>query len=220
MKKSKLLLITLLTLLLTSCSINYELIYEDQKFKETINGVNISDQDFINQYTSREEFKEQKFYTDIDKNREYHVNFNEEDKNNSTLELSTFYDDENIKKSNVLNSCFQFSNYLDKDNIITYTASGLFTCLYAADNIDIVLKTNHQVLHHNADEYKLGDKYNSYIWHINQDIVDKKEIIFQISKEKNDMKAVFDVINYWHIAIIIAFIVLIILLIYVYKTKF
>lgn len=181
MKKT--LLLTILCLLLTGCTINYNLEIDDNEFRETITGnvlnserINKEEQTDVNFFDSLIRDEQQATYND--QNSFYKKILNE--LNDSTdFEYTYTYNDYTINDSILLDKCFENYSVKTEDNKYKIMTYGNFNCKYA-DEIKVNIKTDYQVTLHNADKVK----DNTYTWIINDETVDDFEIILNMNKEK------------------------------------
>lgn len=200
MKKNILLLLSIL--LLTGCTIDYNLEIKNNKIFEDISGSVLEEE-----YELKEE--------DTDVNLFYNLLFFDQtpvlngtdvyNKNIENIDNGVKYNfkhtyKNDFDKSRVINSCFENVDIREEKDYYYVDLSGEFYCLYA-DKINVNVKTKYAVINHNADNIK----DNTYTW-----IIDKnnKEIHAVISKNIINNTSTESKPNYFRI---IGFIVLIIL---------
>lgn len=176
MKKIIVVLISLL--LLTGCTIDYNLVIDKDSIKETITGTAYKEE-----YEVREEDSGLNlFYTYINDDINplisgdglYTKDINEID--NGIIYKYDFIYKNNYDKSKIINSCFENSNVKETDTYYSIELSGEFYCLYS-DKININVISNYVVLENNAKEVN-GNKYS---WVI--DDSSNVNIFLNISKE-------------------------------------
>ena len=176
MKKIIVVLISLL--LLTGCTIDYNLVIDKDFIKETITGTAYKEE-----YEVREEDSGLNlFYTYINDDINplisgdglYTKDINEID-NGINYKYDFIYKN-NYDKSKIINSCFENSNVKETDTYYSIELSGEFYCLYS-DKININVISNYVVLENNAKEVN-GNKYS---WVI--DDSSNVNIFLNISKE-------------------------------------
>lgn len=176
MKKIIVVLISLL--LLTGCTIDYNLVIDKDSIKETITGTAYKEE-----YEVREEDSGLNlFYTYINDDINplisgdglYTKDINEID-NGINYKYDFIYKN-NYDKSKIINSCFENSNVKETDTYYSIELSGEFYCLYS-DKININVISNYVVLENNAKEVN-GNKYS---WVI--DDSSNVNIFLNISKE-------------------------------------
>ena len=158
MKKIIVVLISLL--LLTGCTIDYNLVIDKDSIKETITGTAYKEE-----YEVREEDSGLNlFYTYINDDINplisgdglYTKDINEID-NGINYKYDFIYKN-NYDKSKIINSCFENSNVKETDTYYSIELSGEFYCLYS-DKININVISNYVVLENNAKEVN-GNKYS------------------------------------------------------------
>ena len=176
MKKIIVVLISLL--LLTGCTIDYNLVIDKDSIKETITGIAYKEE-----YEVREEDSSLNlFYTYINDDINplissdglYTKEIKEID-NGINYKYDFIYKN-NYDKSKIINSCFENSNVKETDTYYSIELSGEFYCLYS-DKININVISNYVVLENNAKEVN-GNKYS---WVI--DNSSNVNIFLNISKE-------------------------------------
>ena len=176
MKKIIVVLISLL--LLTGCTIDYNLVIDKDSIKETITGIAYKEE-----YEVREEDSSLNlFYTYINDDINplissdglYTKEIKEID-NGINYKYDFIYKN-NYDKSKIINSCFENSNVKETDTYYSIELSGEFYCLYS-DKININVISNYVVLENNAKEVN-GNKYS---WVI--DDSSNVNISLNISKE-------------------------------------
>ena len=176
MKKIIVVLISLL--LLTGCTIDYNLVIDKDSIKETITGTAYKEEYEVREGDSGLNL----FYTYINDDINplisgdglYTKDINEID-NGINYKYDFIYKN-NYDKSKIINSCFENSNVKETDTYYSIELSGEFYCLYS-DKININVISNYVVLENNAKEVN-GNKYS---WVI--DDSSNVNIFLNISKE-------------------------------------
>jgi len=135
----KILLLAITCLLLTGCTINYNLEIEDNYFKETITGnvlnkeieqkENQTDINLFNYLINNEQT------ATINNNSFYDKTLN---RNNNSIDYnySFTYNEDTINNSRILNECFESFTFETKDNQYQFSTLGDFYCDYT-DEIKI-----------------------------------------------------------------------------------
>ena len=181
----KILLLTILCLTLTGCTVNYNLEIDDNEFKETITG-NVLNSEMINE----EEATDVNLFNSLINNEQQALNSYPEEKyqkelnklNESTNFTYTYtYNEHTINDSSLLNECFDNFSVKSEENQYKIMTYGDFYCKYT-DEIKVNITTEYQVTIHNADKVK----DNTYTWIINDENVDDFEIILNMNKEKTN----------------------------------
>lgn len=213
--KKKIFLFLLPILLLTGCTVNYNLTINENSIVETISGT---------AYKSDYEIKE----TDTDINLFYTL-INDDvtslidgsdlytkdiENNNNGIDYNYTYNyKKNFDKSRIINTCFE-NHYIDEtDEYYSIKLSGEFYCLYA-DKININVTSNYEVIDNNAKSID-GNKYK---W-----VIDKSnnvDISLTVSKNvryEEPVKA--KLFSTFQIVGLIVFAVLVIITYILYKRK-
>lgn len=175
MKKTTILI---MLLLLTGCSIEYNVDINDDIVEETITGY-VIDKEIgdgskgtgLNIYYDLlyEEQRALIFGDDL-----YNKNIIEE--NNKVKYNFSYTYDGNYKQSRILNNCYE-NVYFDEDEDNYYISlSGNFECMYS-DKIDIVVTSENAIIDSNAKKIK----GNKYIWTIK----DKEDSNINVMISKN-----------------------------------
>ena len=227
MKKKILIFIYLL--LLTGCTVNYNIDISDNKIKESSNYYYENRMYDSNDHNAI--FLET--FEDFDNLSDIYLAFNENfedkyykkemihDSNGDGINLKYTYDFNNYGNSFLFN-IFDDSNYVNNDGQIVidveeinlYDLYDYFTLLDEnVSSLNINIKTNFKVLENNADSVK----GNTYTWNINADSSNDKSLYIKIQKvdSKNEK------INYTIIFVIITILLIIViaLVFYILKKK-
>lgn len=213
MKRIIVVLISLL--LLTGCTIDYNLVIDKDSIKETITGTASKEE-----YEVREEDSGLNlFYTYINDDINplisgdglYNKDINEID-NGINYKYDFIYKN-NYDKSKIINSCFENSNVKETDTYYSIELSGEFYCLYS-DKININVISNYVVLENNAKEVN-GNKYS---WVI--DDSSNVNIFLNISKEiKYEESSKTKFISTFQLVGLIIFVVLTGITYFLYRKK-
>ena len=187
-------ILLVLIIFITGCTSEYNLTIENNSFKENINisinknlipepssipGVETDDSitPFLEQPTPA-------FFSKYDKNYEKKV----EDKGNYyDVNLKYNYTFDEFKGASSLRTCFEDIEISGED-IYYIRLKGMFYCLYS-DSVDIKIKTNNDVINHNADR-KEG---NTYIWSIHNGNVDNVDILFEVTKDIKNKNTILEI---------------------------
>lgn len=213
MKKK--IILFLLPVLLTGCTINYDLIIDKNSLTETISGV-----------ANKEDYEIKETDTDINL---FYTLINDDvssltegndlyikniiDNGNGINYDYTYNYKRNFEKSRIINTCFE-NHYIDETDEYYYiNLSGNFYCLYA-DKIDINVISNYEVIDNNAQSVN-GNKYK---WIIDKsDNVDISLTVSKTIEYKEPVKArlfsTFQIIGF------IVFVILTITTYILYKRK-
>lgn len=183
MKKIQLLLLMLTVLVLTGCSVDYNLKFNNDTIDEEI--VTVFDG---NIYKLAEEFtgdglypEEEAVYNDISSLKNGKDNYKKTiilGNNTSTVTLKYTYTYDNLEESYLADQCFENALFLNEKDSYYIKLSGVFTC--ASNNtINFKITTDKEVMNHNAEKVE----GNTYIWTLG-DEGNNNEVLFQMSKVK------------------------------------
>ena len=213
--KKVLMLISLL--LLTGCTVNYELVIDKDKIDEHITGTvtkeesitDINETD-IGMYDYLTHYEQYALYN---KNDAFY-NKQLEDKGDYYNYDASYTYMGNFKDSNIINSCFENHLINETDDFYDIHLSGSFSCLYV-DKINVNIKSNMAVINNNADKVD----NNIYSWVIDES--NNVDILLTVSKNiesftPNKEKSIF---TPYRIITFILLIVLIIISLFIYKRK-
>lgn len=171
-------IIILLSLLLTGCTVNYNLEINKDTLNETITGTvtkEESSQDsnatglstiysIINEEQKPIYNKEELYQKDL-----------KESGNNINYTFKYNYNIEDFVNSTIINTCFENHEIEQLDNYYSIRLSGNFYCLYSK-KINIAVTSNLKVASNNADKIK----DNTYIW-----TIDKNTTNIELVVDKN-----------------------------------
>lgn len=205
MKKIIILLLTIL--LLSGCSVEYNLEINELGIKENIDigkfdASKIDDFEYLTPYAILNDL-EQKFYL-----FEY---------SNQVLNLSYDFDFLDFNMSESFNQCYDVSNFSYDDNYFYILTSGEFKCLsylgYTSDEVKINIKSDYKVVSSNADYFE----DNIYTWVVNKNNKNNKPIDIVFDRNSNVKKRRLNIFSRFGTAImalgvllVIFFIILII----------
>lgn len=164
-------------LLLSGCSINYNLsISDDGIFKETITGT-VADKELDNSNSTSENIYSYSFNNATPLiNEKGTYNKNIIDKNKYKEFTYTYIYDNNYKSSNILNTCFSHMIYDESEDYYNIDLYGPFKCLYT-DKINVSVTSKYAVTESNADKVD----NNTYTWIIKDK--DNADIHLEINKK-------------------------------------
>ena len=175
MKKKIILILSLLVL--SGCTVNYDLDYTEDGMIETITGTVTKEEMKLNNEDSGLNIyyalvnNPQKIFIDSDELYEKNIIENKKDYEYS---VSNKYNN-NLDKSTIVNSCFKEFNIEDMDEYYRIHLGGKFYCLYA-DKINVKVTSDTAVISSNAD--KVRD--NTYTW-----VLDNENDSIDITFSKN-----------------------------------
>ena len=203
-------------LLLTGCTVNYNLEINDKAISENIIG-NISRNEFDD---ITDEYADHNIYWLLhdkqpalfDGSTFYEQNINE---NNEMIDFDYKYTyNNNFGESNILNRCFENKIFEETEDLYVIHLYGDFYCQYN-DKIDVNVKTNLTVIDNNAN---IVDG-NNYKW-VLEDNSNNVDIFLTISKNigtiNDKEKSIF---TPYRIITLIILIVLVIVSLFIYKKK-
>lgn len=202
----KKILILLSVFLLTGCSVEYNLNFNDEKLEENISIILSGDS--YNDVAIEQLKKEKVFaiYDGIGK-EEYDITF----KDNNDIFTSNYkhtYSLEDYNRGTIINQCYDAIGFAKNEDEYMLTTSNEFRCLYYnymdVDSVKISITTNHKVVSNNAD---MVEK-NTYIWEINESNAKNKPIRIVFSEETKkslwDIIVEMNVLYFFLIAVVIA----------------
>ena len=180
----KVLLIISSIVLLSGCTISYNLDINTSNLSETIT-TNITQSDYSNYLDSKEDKPNTELYTLLSKNDIWAFNNNKNDIHQKSITKGNFgydvtykytYYYSNFVNSYIINNCFDRYDIYNKDDYYYIKLSGKFNCYYGDTNINIT--TKNLVYNNNANSIN----EDTYSWIINDSNKDDVNITFQLSK--------------------------------------
>ena len=196
MKKS--IFVILLVILLTGCTSEYNLTFDNNGFKEEIKvtipenykptqtaeeiAAHIEADDQITPFIN-----EPQYPFEGDTTIKYDKK-SEKSNGNYNITLKHDYTHEEFMKAKTFRTCFKNSYFKENKNDYQLHMSGKFFCLYT-DKLTINITTNNKVKKHNADE-KHG---NTYTWHIDKNNIDNVTIDMKISKTSGFVMPILEI---------------------------
>lgn len=205
----KKLIIFVLFIFITGCSVDYNLEVSNNSFKEKIDvvidksensqSVGDSSVELDDQLTPFIEEPINAFFTP---NKENYKKKVKEFDNYYKISLSYNFNFSEFKKSNSLNSCFENVEIKEEDNKYYIHAYGAFYCLYE-DVFNIKLKTKNNVINHNANS--VND--NLYVWNIDNQNVNNVDVKIEINKGLPYKRLIINISILISVVLIIGFII-------------
>lgn len=175
--KKKTILLTIMTILLTGCTVNYDLKFNESTIEENITIIPETQEEKEN----TKYFENRDFYSIIDQKNE--LMYEKQKNKDDSYEFKYTYNFENFKNSR-FTTCYDAYTLNNDNGIITLSTSKEFRCLTYdynnVDNIKINITTEYKVVDNNADEVN----GNVYTWNINRDNSTNKPIKFSYNKKK------------------------------------
>ncbi len=173
----KVVLFILLVFMLTGCTANYTLKYDNDQFTEYV------------EITGDQEDDGHPTYADL-QNGGYSADI----KNKELFQLDSSSSRYDVKLSHVVKAvpledlrtvseCFNLDTIKETENVVSVSLYGGFTCDYL-ENSTFTLETDNAVINHNADEVD----GNKYIWKLTSDLNDEG-ISFQILKSDSEKRS-------------------------------
>ena len=183
MKKMKIVLLFIFTILLTGCSCNYELNISDDKVVENVD---------ISLPYSMDSDDRNKFldYTKIDNlavvgglDNPYYDMSARADNYGDVYNFNYSYDKEHpIKNARTMQSCFEKYKVEETSSYYMFVFRGEFKCKYKFDDVNITVKTNNEVPKHNSTDY--DEKEGVYRWKIDSSNASDVDIKLLVQKDK------------------------------------
>lgn len=183
MKKMKIVLLFIFTILLTGCSCNYELNISDDKLVENVD---------ISLPYSMDSDDRNKFldYTKIDNlavvgglDNPYYDMSARADNYGDIYNFNYSYDKEHpIKNARAMKSCFEKYKVEETSSYYMFVFRGEFKCKYKFDDVNITIKTNNKVPKHNSTDY--DEKEGVYRWKIDSSNASDVDIKLLVQKDK------------------------------------
>ena len=178
----KILFILITCLLLTGCTVNYNLEINDNNFKETITGsvlnkeLDTNNSTSINNYSFLLSEEQPSFY------KNENIFYNKTTNNTQEgidFDFNYTFNENNFNNSRIINECFDNHIYEYKDNKYYLVVSGKFNCNYS-ETTNINITTDYNVTSNNAQKIK----NNTYTWTIDEN--NKDNIYFFITIDKTN----------------------------------
>lgn len=221
----KIILLIFSVLLLSGCSVQYELSYYDNIYSENLNIIGLKDNnnfvdavnqkinevfviDYDNDYGDMDEQEVLKNYSTYNKTL---INDNEK----YGIKLNYIYQDKKkdlLDKSNIINTLFE-SVIIDDNMISVSKIKNIYTYYSDLDDIVIKFNTDKYILESNAD--KIDN--DIYYWYINKDNYANKSIKIVFDNDSKIVKKYKDSVNKfldYFVYIFLIFVLLFILFIY------
>jgi len=201
MKFKKIIFLIISFLVLSGCTADYELSYENGIFSEHI----VIKEEMMNDFGEMFGIMELKNNPDlarIDDDNSYKYSFSSDGKNN-ILTLDFVYDEISLEKSLVYNGCFRYRNYIDEEDYYYIKLEGDMSCEYLT-SANIKFTTDKFVIMTNAS--KKDEEKGIYEW----ENFSGGEIVIQVSKDRtyqeNKKEANTELIP-WYGKIIVAIVI-------------
>ena len=183
MKKMKIFLLFIFTILLTGCSCNYELNISDDKVVENVD-ISLP---YSMDSDDRSKFLE---YTKIDNlavvgglDNPYYDMSARADNYGDVYNFNYSYDKEHpIKNARTMQSCFEKYKVEETSSYYMFVFRGEFKCKYKFDDVNITVKTNNEVPKHNSTDY--DEKEGVYRWKIDSSNASDVDIKLLVQKDK------------------------------------
>lgn len=176
----KILFILITCLLLTGCTVNYNLEINDSNFKETITGnvlnteLDTNNSTSINNYSFLLSEEQPSFY------KNENIFYNKATNNvqdGIDFDFNYTFNENNFNNSRIINECFDNHIYEYKDNKYYLVVSGKFNCNYS-ETTNINITTDYNVTSNNAQKIK----NNTYTWTIDENNKDNTYFFITIDK--------------------------------------
>lgn len=211
--KKKLLLLIGFIFVITGCTAEYELTYEDDIFSEHVVITEIVETN-SDEFMSISSIDENSHYIKLDENNKYDFNL-KRDNGKNILTLDFEFKDVSFEKSRFYNDCFKYRTFIDGDDYYYIKLEGESVCEYLKE-VDIVFKTDKYVYDTNAQEK--DEEKGIYKWKN----FNGGEIIIQVSKTEtlksyNDNQSVEFIP--WYVKLIVSGIVVLVVFIIYRKIK-
>lgn len=186
-------ILLIIPLVLSGCTIEYNLEFNNKDLKEDIN-VYLQGTDYqVNTINNLKGIKPYAISSGLEQ-EPYNISFNDSG-NEFVSNYKYDFTVDNFNKSHVFKTCYDAFSFTESEDYYLLSTSKIFKCLIldfeVIDAYKIKIKTNHKVLEHNAD---LVEK-NTYIWNIdNYNQVDaiEKPILIKFSKEVSKFDSIFN----------------------------
>ncbi len=168
--KKKMLIMILSVLLLTGCTVNYNLEVENNSLKEVIYGTVTKEETTNDANSTAPNIVNELIYSEKVPLAEGTSAYNREIYENGSdinYKFSYNYDMSDFESSSLINTCFENHEIVDLGDYYSIKLSGNFYCLYSK-KINIAVTSNLKVASNNADKIK----DNTYIWTIDKNTTD------------------------------------------------
>ena len=183
MKKMKIVLLFIFTILLTGCSCNYELNISDDKLVENVD-ISLP---YLMDSDDRNKFLD---YTKIDNlavvgglDNPYYDMSARADNYGDVYNFNYSYDKEHpIKNARTMQSCFEKYKVEETSSYYMFVFRGEFKCKYKFDDVNITVKTNNEVPKHNSTDY--DGKEGVSRWKIDSSNASDVDIKLLVQKDK------------------------------------
>lgn len=181
----KIIICSLIILILSGCTVNYDLEFENDLIKEKLE-LDVTENDYA-EYISKIEkddveenmykfFEAFEIPNDIKMPNQFHKKESKRSNDNINLKFTyDNYDYESFNSSYILNNCFYDVVVLNEENDYYISAKGPLAC--PLNDANIRIKTDRKVINTNA-KYENG----YYTWDITEDDYENIELYFHISK--------------------------------------
>ena len=181
----KIIICSLIILILSGCTVNYDLEFENDLIKEKLE-LDVTENDYA-EYISKIEkddveenmykfFEAFEIPNDIKMPNQFHKKESKRGNDNINLKFTyDNYDYESFNSSYILNNCFYDVVVLNEENDYYISAKGPLAC--PLNDANIRIKTDKKVINTNA-KYENG----YYTWDITEDDYENIELYFHISK--------------------------------------
>lgn len=211
----KKILFLLIILLLSGCSVNYDLEISENGFSENISGEISKDEFDMPSQENADLLIYDLLYLDqsVIINSDEIYNRTIEDSNNIVKFNYNYKFINNFKDSQIINNCFEKHLIEETDNMYIIKLGGNFYCQYA-DQIHVKVTTDNYVIENNAD--KVED--DNYYWTLSEGSKNNNTITLVVSKDvkKSNLNSEGN-INYFQVIGITLFLILVLVIFVLYK---
>lgn len=192
--------------LLSGCTVNYNVEVKNDKIYETIEG-KVTEEEAKPSIEGRTDVNP--IYYNLYEVQSPLIN-NDDAKYDKTITPNGEYQDftfnyvydYNYNKSRIINKCFEMKLVEEDENSLYVKLAGHFGCLYS-DKVTINVKSNYAVTEHNADKVKDG----VYTWVIDKDNKNDVDIMMSILKnvdyQDTSKKKIFNAPTYRIVALVL-----------------
>jgi len=169
--------------LLTGCTVNYNLYVEKNSITESIDAYLPATDENL-EYANYLKKNRQSAYFEMNNNKTYYYDTTQEEED-GRLKLHYEYqylDPVKLQNSNAISRCYYNKSAVQVGDFLTFSTSDSVTCMYKdgekeVDQININITTDLEVVEHNAD-HKNG---NTYTWNVTEENYQKKPIYIKIN---------------------------------------